>query len=71
MHGNQRKRIEEKQNRLAIVRSAEPHNISIPANSSVTIQCVSSKELEFQTTCAMFTETEDSIIPSDFEITQQ
>lgn len=61
--------LKKNKNRLAIVRSAESQNISIPANSSVTIQSVTSKEFEFHTTCAMFTETEDSIIPSDFEIT--
>ena len=61
--------LKRNKNRLAIVRSAEPQNISIPANCSVTIQCVGSKELEFQTTCVMFTETEDSIVLSDFEIT--
>ena len=61
--------LKKNENRLAIVRSAEPQNISLPANISVTIQFFSSKELEIQTTCAMFTETEDSIVPSGFEIT--
>lgn len=56
-------------NRLAIVRSAESKNITIPSNSTVTIQGVTSKELEYQPTCAMFTETEDSVIPGDFDIT--
>lgn len=57
--------LKKNKNRLAIVRSAETQNISIPANSSAAIQCVTSKELEFHTTCTMFTET----VPSDFDIT--
>ena len=61
--------LKRNKNRLAIIRSAETQNITIPANSTRTIQCVTSKELEFQTTCAMFTKTEESIVPSDFEIT--
>ena len=69
MYGDKRKRVEEKQNRLALIQSAESKHITIPANSSVTIKGVTSKELKYKPTCAMMVETEESIIPPDFDIT--
>ena len=61
--------LKKNKNRLAFIRSAEPRHITIPANSCVTIKGITSKELEYKQTCAMMTETEDSILPSDFDIT--
>lgn len=61
--------LKKSKNRLALIRSAESRHITIPANSSVTIKGVTTKELDFHPTCAMMIETEDSIIPSDFDIT--
>ena len=55
--------------RLALIRSAESKHITIPANSSVTTKGVTSKELNYNPTCAMMVETEESIIPLDFDIT--
>lgn len=56
-------------NKLAVIKSAEIGNITIPANSTVTIQGITSKELDYHPTCAMLVSSEDSIIPNDFDIT--
>ena len=61
--------LRKSKNRLAVIRSAQQKTITIPANSSVTIKGVTSKELEYQPTCAMMVETGDSLIPNDFDIT--
>ena len=61
--------LKKSKNRLAVIRSAEPNTITIPANSSVTIKGITSKELEYQPTCAMMVESYDSVIPNDFDIT--
>ena len=61
--------LKRNKNCLALIRSAESKHISIPANSSVTIKGITSKELEYNQTCAMMVETEDSVLPSDFDIT--
>lgn len=61
--------LKKSKNRLAVIRSAEANTITIPANSSVTIKGVTSKDLEYQPTCAMMVETYDSVIPNDFDIT--
>ena len=63
------RQMKKSKNRLALIRSAESKHISIPANSSVTIKGVTSKELNYKPTCAMMVETEESVIPSDFDIT--
>ena len=63
------KELKKNKNRLALIKSAESKNITIPANSTVTIQGRASKELDFYPTCAMLIQTEESIIPSDFDIT--
>lgn len=49
--------------RLAVIRSIENSNITIPANSTVTIQGVITKELDYHPTCAMLVQTETSVIP--------
>lgn len=56
-------------NKLAVIKSAEIGNITIPANSTVTIQGITSKELDYHPTCAMLVSSEDSRIPNDFDIT--
>ena len=56
-------------NKLALVRSAEIKNITIPANSTITIQGVTAKQIDHKPTCAMLVQTEDSIIPNDFDVT--
>ena len=56
-------------NSLAFIQSAESKHIRISANSSATINGITSKELEYHQTCAMMVETEDSVLPSDFVIT--
>ena len=43
--------------------------MTIPANSTVTIQGVTTKELDYHPTCAMLVQTETSAIPNDFDIT--
>ena len=55
--------------RLALIQSAESKHITIPANNSVTIKGVTSKELNYKPTSTMMVETEESIIPSDFDST--
>ena len=44
-------------------------NVTIPPNSSITIQGMTNKELEFHSTCAMLVQSEESIVPSDSDIT--
>ena len=44
-------------------------NVTIPSNSSITKHGVTSKELEFHSTCAMLVQSEKSIVASDFNIT--
>ena len=55
--------------RLAIIRSAESENVSIPANSTVTLRCITSKELDYHPTCAMLVPTEKSVLTDDCNIT--
>ena len=56
------------ENRLALIRSAESKYITIPANSSVTMKGMTSKDLNYEPTCAMMVETEESLIPPYFDI---
>ena len=63
------KKLKKNKYRLAVIRSAENNILTIPANSSVTIHGVTAKELDHKPTCAMLVQTEDSIIPNDFDIT--
>ena len=55
--------------RLAIIRSAESENVSIPANSTVTLRCITSKELDYHPTCAMLVPTEKFVLTDDCDIT--
>ena len=64
-----KRELKKNKNRLAVIRSAEVNSITIPANSTVTIQGVASKELDYHPTCAMIVQTEQSVIPDDFDIT--
>ena len=50
-------------------RSAEQKQIIIPQNRSITIKGITEKEIDHQETCAMIVETEDSVLPSDFDVT--
>lgn len=61
--------LKKSKNRLALVRSAGSKHITVPANSSVIIKGETSKELNYKPTCVMMVATEESIIPSDFDIT--
>ena len=63
------KELKKNKNRLALVRSAEIKNITIPANSTVTIQGVTAKEIDHKPLCALLVQTEDSIISNDFDVT--
>lgn len=63
------KELKRNKNKLAVIRSAEMGNITIPANSTVTIEGITSKELDYHPTCAMLVPSEESIVPSDFDIT--
>ncbi|MCG8035390.1 MAG: DDE-type integrase/transposase/recombinase [Candidatus Thiodiazotropha taylori] len=56
-------------NRLAVVRCAESANVTIPSNSTVTVRGVCSKEIDHKPTSAILVQTEDSVIPDDFDIT--
>ena len=47
------KELKKNKQRLAIIKSAESDNISIPPNSIVTLRCIASKELNYRPTCAM------------------
>ena len=63
------KELKKNKQRLAVIRSAELDNVSIPPNSTVTIQCVTSKELNYHPPCAMLVPTEKSVLPDDFDTT--
>ena len=63
------KELKKNKQRLAVIRSAELDNVSIPPNSTVTIQVITSKELDYHPTCAMLVPTEKSVLPDDFDIT--
>lgn len=63
------KELKKNKHRLAVIKSAERENISVPANSTVTIKGVTSKELDYRPTCAMLVQTEKSVLPDDFDIT--
>ena len=63
------KELKKNKQRLAVIRSAELDNVSIPPNSTVTVQCVKSKKLDYHPTCAMLVPTEKSVLPDDFDIT--
>ena len=64
-----KKELKKNKQRLAVIRSAELDNVSIPSNSVVTIQCITSKELDYHPTCAVLVPTEKSVLPDDFDIT--
>ena len=55
--------------RLPIIRSAESENVSIPANSTVALRCITSKELDYHPTCAMLVPTDKSVLTDDCNIT--
>ena len=61
--------LRRKKNRSALIRSAEQKQITIPPNSSITIKGITAKEIDHQETCAMIVGTEDSALPSDFDVT--
>ena len=63
------KELKKNKHRLAVIKSAERENITVPANSTVTIKGVTSKELDYRPTCAMLVQTEKSVLPDDFDIT--
>ena len=63
------KELKRNKQRLAIIRSAESENVSIPANSTVTLRCITSKELNYHQTCAMLVPTEKSVLTDDCDIT--
>ena len=56
-------------NKLALVRCAESTCITIPANSTVTLKWLTCREIDHRPTSAMLIKTEESVIPSDFDIT--
>ena len=61
--------LRRKKNMLALIRSAEQKQITIPPNSSITIKGITAKEIDHQETCAMIVGTKDSALPSDFDVT--
>ena len=50
---------------LAVIRSAEIGNVTIPPNSSTDIQDMTCKELEFHSTCAMLVQSDESFVPNE------
>ena len=62
------KDLERKNNRLAIVKSAESHPITIPANSEVVINGYLDKQLEHQKMCAILQATPHSALLDDLDI---
>ena len=54
--------------KLALVKSAESKNITIPPNSEVVIQGYLDKHLPYQPVCALFQSTDNSAIHHDLDI---
>ncbi|XP_071142173.1 uncharacterized protein [Mytilus edulis] len=62
------KELERCHNRLAVVKSAETHAITIPANSQVVINGYLDKQLQQQQMCAILQPTLNSALPEDLDI---
>ena len=61
--------LKKHKNRLAVIRSAETSRITIGPNQSVNITGYLDKELEYNTTCAIIQECQDSSLPDFIDIT--
>ena len=55
-------------NRIGVLRSAEPRNLIIPSNSNITITGMIDKETPYHSTSVMINPTEGSCIPTDLDI---
>jgi hypothetical protein len=63
------KELKKNKDKLAIIRSAEKSKIRIGPNQTVDIKGYKDKELEYQPTCAIVQELEESSLPSFLYIT--
>ena len=61
--------LKRNKNRLAIIRCAETTRITIGPNQSVNIKGYLDKELEYNSTCAIIQECQDSSLPDFIDIT--
>ena len=64
-----KRELKRHKNNIALVRCAESACITIPANSTVTVKGMTCRELDHRPTAAMLIQTEDSVVPCDFDIT--
>ena len=63
------KELKKNKNRLAIIRCAETTRVTIGPNQSVNVKGYLDKELEFNSTCAIIQECQDSSLPDFIDIT--
>ena len=63
------KDLEKANNRLAIVRNAEQHKVTITPNSSTIIQGYLDKELPYHPVCAILSQSSNAAVPDDLDIT--
>ena len=61
--------LKKNKNRIAIVRSAETKRLTIGPNQSINIKGYLDKEMEFNHTCAIIQECEDSTLPDFIDVT--
>lgn len=61
--------LKKNKNRLAVVRCAETTKVTIGPNQSINVKGYLSKELEFNPTCAIIQECQDSSLPDFIDIT--
>jgi len=62
------KELTKNNNRLAVIKSAETKNITIPPNSDITIAGYVDREIPYHSTSAMVQPTKGSLIPPDLDI---
>ena len=61
--------LQKQQNRLALVKSAELGPVTVPANTEVTIKGYMDKTLPHPKTVSMLHPTNNSVVPTDMDIT--
>ena len=61
--------LKKNKNRIAIVRSAETTKLTIGPNQSISVKGYLDKQMEFNPTCAIIQECEDSTLPDYIDVT--
>ena len=61
--------LKKNKNRIAIVRSGETTKLTIGSNQSISMKGYLDKQTEFNSTCAIIQECEDSTLPDYIDVT--